>query len=79
MKKETFGVDGFLQNLYNIRQQDRNILTKVNTIMTQNGCFACKQLNKKKRIRKNIDLYKSSIDILDEDFVRIKNASIFVL
>ena len=51
MEKEIFGVDGFLQNLYKIRQQDTNILTKVNTIMTQNGCFTCKQLNKKKRTR----------------------------
>ena len=41
--------------------------------MTQNGCFTCKQLNKKKRKRKNIDSCNSSIDILDEDFVRIKN------
>ena len=73
MVKEIFGVDGFLQNLYEIRQQDTNILFKVNTIMTQNGCFTCKQLKKKKRKRKNIDSCNSSIDILDEDFVRIKN------
>ena len=75
MEKEIFGVDEFLQNLYDIRQQDQNILTKVNTIMAQNGCFTCKQLNKKrrKRKRKNIDSCNSSIDILDEDFVRIRN------
>ena len=38
-EKEIFGVDGFLQNLYDIRQQDINILTKMKKIMTQNGCF----------------------------------------
>ena len=56
-KKVIFGVDGFLQNLYDIRQHDINILTKVDKIMTQNGCFACKELNKRKRKRKrkNID------------------------
>ena len=27
LEKEIFGVDRFLQNLYDIRQQDRNILT----------------------------------------------------
>ena len=48
MEKDIFGVDAFLQNLYEIGQQDRNILTKVNTIMTQNGYFTSKQLNKKK-------------------------------
>ena len=32
MEKEIFGVDGFLQNLYDIKQQDQNIHTKVNTI-----------------------------------------------
>ena len=51
METVIFGVDGFLQNLY----EDINILTKVNTIMTQNECFTSKQLNKKKRKRKNID------------------------
>ena len=76
-ENEIFVVDGFLQNLYDIRQQDINILTKVNTIMTQNGCFTCKQLNKKKRKRKNIDSCNSNIDILDEDFVRIKNSIYF--
>ena len=73
MEKEIFGVDGFLQNLYDVKQQDQNIFTKVNTIMTQNGCFTCRQLNKKKRKRKNIDSCNSSIDILHEDFVRIRN------
>ena len=41
--------------------------------MTQNGCFTCKQLNKKRSKRKNIDSCNSSIDILKEDFVRAKN------
>ena len=32
-----FGVDGFLQNLYEIREQDRNILTKVMYILHVNN------------------------------------------
>ena len=73
MEKEIFGVDGLLQNLYVMRKQDGNIVTKVNTIMTQNLCITCKQLNKKKRKRKNIDSCNSSIDMLDKDFVRTRN------
>ena len=73
MEKEIFCVDGFLQDLYDIRHQDINILTKVNSIMTQNECYTYEQLNKKNRKRKNIDSCNSSIDIFDEDFVRIKN------
>ena len=73
MEKEIFGVDRFLQNLREIKQQDKNIITKVNAIMSQNAYFTCKQLNKKKKKRKNIDSCNSSIDILDQDFVGTKN------
>ena len=41
--------------------------------MTYNGYFTCKQLNKKKRKKDNIYSCNSSIDILDEDFVKTKN------
>ena len=42
MEKEIFGVDECLQNLYEMRQQDRNIFAKVNTILTHNGRLTCK-------------------------------------
>ena len=41
--------------------------------MTQNGYFTCKELNKKKRKRNNINSSNSIIDILDEDLARIKH------
>ena len=66
-------IDNIVQQLLNIKQQEHEIIEKVNRIMCQNGMFQCRKLNKKKRKRKNINSLASATDILSETFERTKN------